>query len=235
MAMTAAMTRPVKALPRSKRRRGGEEDDSTSYHPHHHHHAFVNGASAALDPVGMNGAATSALGSFPMPPYLYYPPTNSSSFPFGDGTTTTAGMGDLNMTMMMTTMDGTATATNNNHHSGIFNINLTATATTNVNDDMTDGHDSHDRERDQQGNTKKRKVPAAAHHHFRSGSGGMVEDGVVGSVPGGVGGDERYGRDDFESEARSLAVGGGGDAATHASSTNANTATGRVIKRGKGE
>ncbi|KAG8862094.1 hypothetical protein FRB96_002124 [Tulasnella sp. 330] len=71
---------------------------------------------------------------------------------------------------------------------------------------LSDSDDHRREERDHQGNTKKRKVPAAAHHHFRNGSSG--EDDIV-ALPGGGGesggrSDERYGRDDFDSEPRTL-------------------------------
>lgn len=77
------------------------------------------------------------------------------------------------------------------------------------NDDDGAGHDGSGRDRgDQQGNTKKRKVPAVAHHgHFR---GSSSDDGDA-AGGGGVGGDDQL---DRRGEPDTAGMGGSGAAAS---------------------
>ncbi|KAG9031758.1 hypothetical protein FRB95_002363 [Tulasnella sp. JGI-2019a] len=150
---------------------------------------------------GVNGGHA-VLGSFPMQLQYYPPVTGGTPSPGAFGTT--ALFGHISF------------ATDGGGDDGGM---------------MSDGDDHRREERDHQGNTKKRKVPAAAHHHFRNGSSGEDDVDAV-AVTGGENGerggdaDERYGRDDFDSEPRTLDV--------HHSTSSAAVATSALADTGSG-
>ncbi|KAG8903909.1 hypothetical protein FRB99_002566 [Tulasnella sp. 403] len=119
-----SLLRRVKPLPRSKRRRMADEEE---------------GPSPTTPTALTSPSATTALQSFPMPPYFY---------PVFSGYA--AGLHQMSPEMAAHIVAAAAV--------------VRGGARLNGTDDDGESHQNQDqKDRDQQGNTKKRKVPAAAH------------------------------------------------------------------------